>query len=607
MLRFRTISILLGAFVLVNAGDTRNCKCAPGDSCWPSDGDFEALNQTVSGQLIRGVPPASVCYQDQPDYDESACQTVATSWFESTFHASDPISVGWPWWANNSCPPIFPNGTSVNGDPDAGKKGCTIGGYPVYALNATDPTQIQAVVQFANENNIRLNVKSTGHSFQGRSTAFGSISIWTHNLRGAQWHDSFQPDNCTATNSSQMAATFSAGERVRNVYEFTAAHSAVVVAGSNQDVGIVGWFTGGGHGPLSSSYGMGADNVLEVKVVTPSGDYITANECQNSDLFWALRGGGGGTFGIVTEVTMAAYPSPQTAQHSIVLVAAPDTNSSTFLDVLARILSDFPRLKAGGLQGYINLVPPGYFAELNTWAVVWSLYLYDQPNGTAEALFAPLAQWLDPLNGTVIEYSTTVEQGPDFFTIWNGTIGDETVATGGVAMGSRLLPASALADPERLSLALQNLTAPAEGEYGVPFVQFLAIANSDRGSSSGGEAPVALNPAWRDAVLHVITTEGFPDWVGYEAAKPALDRITYQRVGQLRMLAPNSGAYLNECDPYDPNWQYDFFGENYARLRAIKAKYDPNGSLWCISCVGSEDWVEVEKQSGRLCQAEWAQ
>jgi len=98
------------------------------------------------------------------------------NWFSSSFHAEDPISIGFPQWANNSCPPIFPDGTSIGGDPNAGKKGCTIGKYPVYALKATKASHIQEVVKFAKKKNIRLNIKSTGHSFPGRSTAFGSIS-----------------------------------------------------------------------------------------------------------------------------------------------------------------------------------------------------------------------------------------------------------------------------------------------------------------------------------------------------------------------------------------------------------------------------------------------
>lgn len=117
-----------------------------------------------------------MCYQDQPNYNETDCDYVLQNWLVSTFHAENPVSVGWPQWIGNPCPPIYPNGTSANGDPDAGSKGCHMGGYPVYALNATDSAYVQAVVRFANEKNIRLTVKSTGHSFQGRNTGFGSIS-----------------------------------------------------------------------------------------------------------------------------------------------------------------------------------------------------------------------------------------------------------------------------------------------------------------------------------------------------------------------------------------------------------------------------------------------
>ncbi|KAH8880480.1 FAD-binding domain-containing protein [Thozetella sp. PMI_491] len=596
------LGVTLTLLALANrchAGTPEKCKCAPTDVCWPDDSEFDALNETVSGQLIHAVPPASVCYPNALEYNPSACEFIAASWHNSTFHAADPVSIGFPWWANNTCPPLFPNGTSVNGDPDAGTKGCKIGGYPVYSLNATNISHIQAVVRFANEKNIRLNIKSTGHSFQGRSTAYGSLSVWTHNLRGAQWHEDFQPEGCTTVNLTQRAATFAAGERVRTVYEFADAHGSVIVAGSDQEVGVVGWFTGGGHGPLSSTYGMGADNVLQARVVTPTGELVTANACQNPDLFWAIRGGGGGTFGVITEVTMRAYPSPQTSRHGLTISALPETNSTTFLSLMAQLLSDLPRLKSGGMQGYMILVPPG-FAGIERWTLRWNLNVYDKPNGTIESLVAPLVQWLDALNGTSVSYISTFDHKPNFLSMWNSVVSGEAVGTSGGSLGSRFLPSSALENTERLSVVLQNLTTPATG--GPPiFIQGQLVANSDRRGDD-----VAMNPAWRDAVVHLIVTEGFPDWFSFEMAKPTIDRMTYGRVQQLRILAPDSGAYFNEGDPYDLNWQYDFFGNNFARLQAIKKMYDPNSVLWCLACIGSEEWVEVEQQSGRLCHADWA-
>lgn len=106
-------------------------------------------------------------------------------------------------------------------------------------------------------------------------------------MKGFHFHDAWTPRKCAAYNATQkqMAATFVAGMQDREVYALTHQHGAIAVGGSNSSVGIMGWFAGGGHGPLFSSYGMGADNFLEAKVVIPQGNIVVANECQHSDLF----------------------------------------------------------------------------------------------------------------------------------------------------------------------------------------------------------------------------------------------------------------------------------------------------------------------------------
>ena len=74
------------------------------------------------------------------------------------------------------------------------------------------------------------------------------------------------------------------------IYKTTAEHGSIVVGGDDPDVGIGGYLTGGGHSPLSGQFGLAADNVLELMVVTPTGDMLTLNECSNPDLFFAFRG-----------------------------------------------------------------------------------------------------------------------------------------------------------------------------------------------------------------------------------------------------------------------------------------------------------------------------
>jgi hypothetical protein len=135
----------------------------PTDDCWPSDADWASLNDTISGRLIKAVPPASVCYPALPDYDAAACKLVLANWTTPEYHSLNPISIHDPAWANNSCIPIYENGTSVSGDVNAGAKGCSLGFYPEYVVNATDGADVQAAFTFADTWNLRTTIKNTGH------------------------------------------------------------------------------------------------------------------------------------------------------------------------------------------------------------------------------------------------------------------------------------------------------------------------------------------------------------------------------------------------------------------------------------------------------------
>ena len=79
-----------------------------------------------------------------------------------------------------------------------------------------------------------------------------------------------------------------------------------------------------------------------------------------------------------------------------------------------------------------------------------------------------------------------------------------------------------------------------------------------------------------------------------ETAKDqAQNLLTNTYVEALRVLAPGSGAYVNEADPYEPNFQQVFWGDNYPRLLDIKRLVDPGDVFWCTPCVGNERWEEV--------------
>lgn len=106
---------------------------------------------------------------------------------------------------------------------------------------------------------------------------------------GYEFHDTFQPKGCNITINT-TAVTAQAGSYVEDTYYNLNLRNQTCVDGMGGGVTMGGYLTGGGHSPLSHMYGLGADQVYEVEMVTPTGDIVTANECQNTDLFWAVRG-----------------------------------------------------------------------------------------------------------------------------------------------------------------------------------------------------------------------------------------------------------------------------------------------------------------------------
>jgi FAD/FMN-containing dehydrogenase len=142
----------------------------------------------------------------------------------------------------------------------------------------------------ARENNVRLNIRSTGHDFLGRSISPGSLSIWVHHFDSIEFHDDEFQLAGSDTVISGGAVTVGGGATMYNLYKATDKRGSVVVGGGCRTVSVGGFVPGGGHGLLTTDFGLAADNVLQVEVVTPDGEILIANEDQNSDLFWAIRG-----------------------------------------------------------------------------------------------------------------------------------------------------------------------------------------------------------------------------------------------------------------------------------------------------------------------------
>ena len=104
-----------------------------------------------------------------------------------------------------------------------------------------------------------------------------------------QAHQGFKPKDCNIEIEGS-AITVGGGEQMIDMYTYLGTLNQTVVGGGGKTVSVGGYLTGGGHSLLSARYGLATDQVLEMEVVTPQGEIVTANECQNTDLFWAMRG-----------------------------------------------------------------------------------------------------------------------------------------------------------------------------------------------------------------------------------------------------------------------------------------------------------------------------
>ncbi|KAL2149832.1 hypothetical protein VTH82DRAFT_7508 [Thermothelomyces myriococcoides] len=559
------------------------CKAVPGSPNWPSPGEWKRLNESLAGRLLRPTPPGAVCHSGEGADESPECTAVREQWSNYEFHQNDPVSVFWNNFANDTCLP-FP------GAPCSGQ------GYPVFVINATEPRHVQLGVQFAKKHNIRLVVKSTGHDYIGRSNAPNSLSIWTHHMKDIKTHRSFRLKGCNTT-IKKPAVTVGAGTQMWDLYSALDRVNQTVVGGGGKTVSVGGYLTGAGHGLLAPTHGLGADQVIEMELVTPNGDIITANECQNEDIFWAMRGGGGSTFGVLTSISMTTFATPRIESVLFALTTTDLTDHRPIFDMSAYILSQFPSLGDQGLSGYSFIAReiPNPFDNSST-PIGGFLFSGAMENSSPEEMGKLWEPIIAHVNATwpgrfEISYHTT--SFPTFLA-WFAENYDSEDAGYDVVSGSRLLDREALtANLTALSAAYERFVGPSAS------TAFLVSGKGVHNARPRGRDGNAVLPAWRSAYVHSTCGEAYPPFNATAAA--IAQTLVRERVDALRELAPNMGAYMNEANPEEPNWQKEFWGANYERLRAIKRAVDPDDVLWCTPCVGNERWEQVDD---RLCRVE---
>src|SRR5438270_1101034 len=257
-------------------------RVRPSAAGWPKPEIWQKLKEAVGGNLVE-VPPLFAGCEANPK--SSSC-------LEALENMSNPF-----WIADQ------PAGTETSGWLDAWTPAPS-----VYAVVARDAADVAAAVNFAREHNLRLVVKGGAHSYQGTSNAGDSLLIWTRKMNKVTLHEAFVGKGCEGKTPPSPAVTAEAGAVWIDLYQAVTTEAGRFVQGGGcTTVGVAGLIQSGGFGSFSKNYGTAAASLLEAEVVTADGKTRIANACSDPELFWALKGGGGGSFGVVTRVTLKTH------------------------------------------------------------------------------------------------------------------------------------------------------------------------------------------------------------------------------------------------------------------------------------------------------------
>jgi hypothetical protein len=560
------------------------CKVNPGDSAWPKPDEWAQLNRTLGGALLKSVPAASICYSNGTQgHDGAACSTLAANWTNSYTHQDDPIEMYSPVYQGLTCQPksLYDSGE------------CTLGGYPVYTVNVSTTAQLQIAVNFARNTGVRFVIKNTGHDFSGKSGGAGSLSVWVHNLKDIAYIPSY---NHATTDYDGPAFKAGAGVQVYEIYAAARDHGLVTIGGEGQTVGAMGGYVqGGGHSPLSSLYGMAADQVLNYEVVTADGRFVAANAKENSDLFWALRGGGGSTYGIVTSATIKAHPDMKVTSTTF-SYSTKDVSHESFWDGFRAYLNYFPANAAAGTYSYFFILPSG-------GNFTFLMQPFFAPNMTKNQTQELLRPWMNDLSRLGIKINPEYKEYSSFWSAWNASFPLEAIEKTHVASGSRLWPRTNWSNSTVLNTTFSAIKASADA--GLTTIAF----NQAPTWTAGGKQDTAVNPAWRETLCHMISSVNWPIYAPVSEQMAVRQNFTYTHMQRWRDASPGAGSYLSESDRLEPNFQWAFYGSHYPRLLELKKKFDPENVFWASTAVGSE-FFQVESvdglpnENGPLCKKE---
>jgi FAD/FMN-containing dehydrogenase len=395
---------------------------------------------------------------------------------------------------------------------------------PAAIVTPKSAADVQKAMAFAAANNLKVAPRSGGHSYIGASTANGAMVLDLRQLPGEANYD-----------ASTGQVTVTPATSLYTMHQTLAASGRGIPTGTCPSVGAAGHALGGGMGAQSRHAGLLCDQLTSASVVLPGGQAVTASAASNPDLFWALRGGGGGNFGVTTSLTFATFPTK---------------------DVDAVNLNFPPQSFAQVLVGWQNWLRT---ADRNSWALADATVdamgthcriLATCPAGSGNSVAAAIAQAVG------MQPSGTENHTFNYMDLVNYlAVGNLNPSPLGYVGGSDVFPTITPAAAQGIASAVNAFPRGAG--------RMLAIMHALDGALAS-VAPGATAFPWRrqSALVQWYVETGDP------AAATSWLNAAHQAVQQYSV-----GGYVNYIEANQPPSRY--FGPNLSRLAAVRQKYDP--------------------------------
>lgn len=537
----------------------------------PADAPWAQLRARVGEALVAVESPWAACRDDR-----TACDALVAGLRNPYFisdHAGLTQTLGWvdAWTSQPSA----------------------------QAVVARSTADVAAAVDFARTHCLRLVVKGGGHSYKGQSNAADSLLVWTRELRRAELLDAFVPQGAPAGSAPQRAVHLGAGVLWGQAYDaVTTQGGGYVQGGGCLSVGVAGLVLSGGFGSFSKAFGLACASLLEAEVVTADGQVRIANAHRHADLFWGLKGGGGCSLGIVTRLTLRVHALPANfGAVNFTVQARSDAAFRRLIGLLmdqvqARLLSphwgEQIRLRRDN-TAVVSMVFQGL--SRRQAAAVWQPLL-DAIDAAPEDLhtgFSPFRVitassrdfWSPTLMKRLLGFMARDDRpgAPPTQVFWQG---DQAQAGQLLhAYQSAWLPAALLQPDQRPALVEALFEASRHWGLSLHLNKGLAGATPEVQAAA---RDTAMHPAVVDAFALAISASagppahpGLPGHGGDTALARTRRQAVARTMDRLRALAPGGATYLAESDFFQPDWEQAFWGPNAARLRAVKARYDPDG------------------------------